>query len=64
MDYINLAREGKNEWWRYVLAVFAILFGWLGVTLIIGVVLAAYIFFDNDAISMYNPAERTGNGLH
>ncbi len=63
MDYINLAREGKNEWWRYVLAVFAILFGWLGVTLIIGVVLAAYIFFDNDPNTTIDLANGRIQGL-
>lgn len=27
-DYLNLALQGKNEWWRYVLAVLLILFLW------------------------------------
>lgn len=27
-DYLSLALQGKNEWWRYVLAVLLILFMW------------------------------------
>jgi membrane protease YdiL (CAAX protease family) len=27
-DYLNLALQGKNDWWRYVLAVLLILFMW------------------------------------
>jgi len=27
-DYLNLALQGKNEWWRYVIAVLLILFLW------------------------------------
>jgi membrane protease YdiL (CAAX protease family) len=26
--YLDLARQGKNDWWRYVLAVFLMLFMW------------------------------------
>jgi membrane protease YdiL (CAAX protease family) len=28
--YLDLARLGRNEWWRYVLGIFIIAFAWLG----------------------------------
>lgn len=48
MDFVNLAREGKNNWWRYVLAVFTILFIWFGVSIVVFMLLFAFVLFDNN----------------
>jgi membrane protease YdiL (CAAX protease family) len=48
MDFISLARHGKNDWWRYVLSVLLILSGWIGASLCLGIVLIAIVLFDNN----------------
>ena len=29
LDYLSIARQGKNQWWRYVLGIFLSLFFWV-----------------------------------
>ncbi|MBI5300700.1 MAG: CPBP family intramembrane metalloprotease [Chloroflexi bacterium] len=48
MEYITLAREGKNEWWRYVLSLFAILVVWLGSSFVLGIGLVLFVMLDSD----------------
>lgn len=40
-NYLDLARQGKNEWWRYLLAVLLILFLWQ----LIGAIPSAFVIF-------------------
>jgi uncharacterized protein len=41
LDYLSIAPQGKNEWWRYVLGIFLSLFFWM----IIGGIAAVVIAF-------------------
>ena len=47
-DYLELARQGKNDWWRYLLSLPAILVTWLFVGSIPVVLLMAYVSMDGD----------------
>jgi hypothetical protein len=38
--FLELARQGKNEWWRYILTVFLILIIWQ----ILGALPSIYLF--------------------
>jgi uncharacterized protein len=42
LDYLSIARQGKNHWWRYVLGIFLSLFSWV---IVGGVVSATMAFF-------------------
>ncbi len=54
LNYYNLGRLGKNEWWRYLLSFFFIIFCWLGFSVILGFALTAYILFDNNPATGYD----------
>jgi membrane protease YdiL (CAAX protease family) len=47
-DYLEIARQGKNDWWRYLISFPAILATWLLVGSIPVVILMAYIAVDGD----------------
>ncbi|HSL29881.1 MAG TPA: CPBP family intramembrane glutamic endopeptidase [Anaerolineales bacterium] len=47
-DYLELARQGKNDWWRYLLSLPGILITWLFVGSIPVVLFMAYISMDGD----------------
>ncbi len=55
MDFIDLAREGKNEWWRYVLSLVLILSGWFGLSICLGIFLLAVVLFDNNPATNIDP---------
>jgi uncharacterized protein len=48
MDYLELARLGKNEWWRYILAIFIMLVSWQIVGAIPSFVLILWTIVDGD----------------
>jgi membrane protease YdiL (CAAX protease family) len=48
MNYIEIAREGKNDWWRYLLGYPFILFTWLMVGSIPVFIMAGIVMFDNN----------------
>jgi membrane protease YdiL (CAAX protease family) len=48
MDYLDLARLGKNEWWRYILAIFLILISWQIVGAIPSFILILWTMVDGD----------------
>lgn len=53
-DYLDAALEGKNEWWRYLIAVLLILFFWLILGSIPVIAAAAVVMADG------NPATEVG----
>lgn len=53
-DYLELARQGKNDWWRYILSLPAILVIWLFVGSIPVVLLMAYVFMDGDPATNFS----------
>ena len=40
MSYLELAKRGKNQWWRYLLGIFLILLAWQGIGLMPTIALA------------------------
>jgi hypothetical protein len=48
-NFLDLARRGKNEWWRYALSTILILFLWIGGTIILMVFLLAGSLFGEGA---------------
>jgi membrane protease YdiL (CAAX protease family) len=52
--FLDLARQGKNDWWRYLLAILVILFGWLVPSIFIGVVLVALVMLDKNPNTFIN----------
>ncbi|MBI5652256.1 MAG: CPBP family intramembrane metalloprotease [Chloroflexi bacterium] len=63
MDFLNLARAGKNEWWRYVLALLAIIFIWLGASIAVFIALIASVMLDDDLTTRLNPETGTLAGV-
>jgi membrane protease YdiL (CAAX protease family) len=54
-DYLNLARLGKNHWWRYLLAVLAILFAWQIVGSLPAVLLVFWVSLDGNPATAVTP---------
>lgn len=54
-EYLNLARLGKNHWWRYLLAVLVIFFFWQIVGAIPSVLLFFWVEFDGDPATFLTP---------
>ncbi len=46
--YLNLAKTGKNEWWRYVLAILTMLFAWQLIGAVPTVLLILWVMLDGD----------------
>ena len=46
--FLELARRGKNDWWRYLVSVQLIPVGWFGFSLLLFVLLIAYAVVDRD----------------
>lgn len=46
-SYLAIAHQGKNDWWRYFLSVFLILFAWIILGGVISAVVAIFIFISN-----------------
>jgi membrane protease YdiL (CAAX protease family) len=59
-DYLQAAQQGKNDWWRYLLSLPAILIGWLGLAVIPVILLMSYISLDGDPASGYSATGFTG----
>jgi membrane protease YdiL (CAAX protease family) len=47
-SFLDLARQSRNDWWRYLLAILVILFGWLVPSILLGVFLVAMVMLDNN----------------
>jgi membrane protease YdiL (CAAX protease family) len=63
MDFLDLARTGKNEWWRYVLALLAIIFIWLGASIAVFIALIATVMTDDNPATRLNPETGTLAGV-
>jgi hypothetical protein len=48
MDYLALARQGKNHWWRYSLGIVLIVLAWQGIGLMPTFALAYWAEVDGD----------------
>jgi membrane protease YdiL (CAAX protease family) len=54
-EYLNLARLGKNDWWRFVLAVLTILFAWQLVGAAPTIFLLVWVMLDGNPATVVNP---------
>lgn len=59
-DYLEIARNGKNDWWRYLLSLPAILFVWLFVGSVPVVFLLAYVQSDGNPATDFSGTGFTG----
>lgn len=59
-DYLDGARSGKNEWWRYLLSLPAILVTWIVLGIIPVLVLMVYISVDGDPATGVSETGITG----
>lgn len=57
-DYLELARQGRNDWWRYLISFPAILVIWLFVGAIPVIALMAYVSMDGEPATNF-----TGTGF-
>jgi uncharacterized protein len=46
--FIDLAREGRNEWWRWLLGLGVVLVAWIGSGMVLGVLLVVWSLVDNN----------------
>jgi len=53
-DYLELARQGKNDWWRYLISFPAILVLWLSVGSVPVILLLAYVSMDGDPATNFS----------
>ena len=53
-DYLQIARNGRNDWWRYLISFPTILMIWLGVGTIPVVLLMAYVLMDGDPTTSFS----------
>jgi len=60
MNYLEVARAGKNEWWRYLIGYPFILFIWLFVGAVPFVILAGFILGDNNPATDLSPTGFVG----
>jgi membrane protease YdiL (CAAX protease family) len=61
--YLDLARQGKNQWWRFVLAVLLILFLWLIVGAIPTALLTLWSTYDGNPATNVSPQGASGLGV-
>ncbi len=59
-DYLEVARTGKNDWWRYLISLPAILIVWLGIGSIPVVLLAFYVIADGNPATNFTATGFTG----
>jgi membrane protease YdiL (CAAX protease family) len=53
-DYLEAARQGRNDWWRYLISFPAILISWLMVGTIPVLLLMAYVSIDGDPVTSFS----------
>lgn len=53
-DFVDLARQGENAWWRYLASILLIVFGWLAVSILLVVVTVAIVMLDDNPATVIN----------
>jgi membrane protease YdiL (CAAX protease family) len=59
-DYLEAARSGRNDWWRYLISLPAILILWIFLGIIPVMLLMVYVSLDGNPISDFSDARFTG----
>jgi uncharacterized protein len=54
--YLDLARLGKNNWWRYLLGFGTVVFAWVGVSVVVLIGLTIWAALDGDPATALDPA--------
>lgn len=57
-NYLDLARLGKNDWWRYLVGLVVIVVAWIGVSVAIIIAVGVWATIDSDPATYWDP--RTG----
>ncbi len=60
MEYLEITRTGKNDWWRYLISFPGILGMWLIVGGILSLPFLLYLQFDNNPATDFNPTGFVG----
>lgn len=60
MEYLEITRTGKNDWWRYLISFPGILGMWLIVGSILSLPFLLYLQFDNNPATDFNPTGFVG----
>ena len=63
-DYLEIAKQGKNDWWRYLISFPAILAVWLVIGSLPVVLLMTYVSMDNDPATGFSGTGFTGIPVH
>jgi membrane protease YdiL (CAAX protease family) len=45
-DFVDVARQGENAWWRYLASILLIVFGWLALSILLVVAISAIVMLD------------------
>jgi uncharacterized protein len=61
--FVDLARRGRNEWWRWLLGLSIVLVAWLGSGFFFGMVLVLWVVMDNDPKTYIDAATHSIKGL-
>ncbi len=59
-NYLEIARAGKNEWWRYMISFATIFAVWFVIGAIPVILLLAYVIIDGDPATNFTAAGFTG----
>ena len=59
-NYLEIARTGKNEWWRYAISLTTILTIWFVIGAIPVILLLAYVMMDGDTATNFTATGFTG----
>ncbi|HMB25365.1 MAG: lysostaphin resistance A-like protein [Chloroflexota bacterium] len=59
-DYLEVARSGKNDWWRYLISLPGIIIIWLTVGAIPVLLLMGYVLMDDDPVTNLSATGFTG----
>lgn len=62
-EFIDLAREGKNQWWRWLLGIGAIVISWMGFGFALGAFLAIWVLLDGNPHTYLDAASGSIEGM-
>lgn len=61
--FIDLAREGKNQWWRWLLGIAIVLVSWVGVGFTLGFLLVVWVMTDGNPDTYIDASTRLVKGM-